>query len=290
MSWVTWPGESMGNTHVAWTDDAGRLEKRLLRGKWSQQYVCAATPFISFGELCLIVTYACGDNPAIIRLSGRIDSFIPMYLTGDGMKPHVSRLPDGDEIVVHTNTHIQPCSRVATFQVVLFRICSKDKTYTCITRFHTDAWSGYGVDYPIAYLPNMGKLVTLQQASDKFAMFSDIIVAIVPTFVNGGGDIQARVERIYDTNGDHVLIRIRPEDDGHKSEIGFIADYNLSSSSLTILDTIIGPGSRYNARYAAENIAVSICIATICPEKLGIIRKAYNLIDGSSYMLTDEIT
>jgi hypothetical protein len=288
MSWVAWrkgiPGAIL---NVVWVNDNGQLENSPLRESLGGvQYHFRATPFISFGELCLIVeSHVDASSPTItiLRLGRGCNNPINMRISVGYVTPHVSRLPDGDEIVVYAYN----CYRlngIPVFRIAFFRIYSKDKTYARIATIHDNEWVGYAAEYPIAYLPTMGKIIKTQRPGGL--IYDDIIVPVVPTFVNGGGDINARVTRIFDTSGDHVLVLVRPEDGDHTSAIGFVADYNLSSSSLTILDMVIV--SAYNARYAAENIVMSIS-ATVDHQMARITRKVYNLTDGSNYVLTDEM-
>jgi hypothetical protein len=269
-----------GDLRVIWTNVTGCLESRLMRGGKYLLEGYIGTPFISLGEVCLLIRSGKDGTIDILRPDGEDTSHTNTYLWLSGKPPHVARLPNGDEIVSYMYTHPHTGNRT----MVIFRICCRDKTCVLISSIN-------GVDNTIsrydnslyAYLPSEGKIITEPIACIDFSGYSDLISTIAPRNIRlGNMTYHPRVEKIYDTFGDRMLILARV---GCNNE-SYIVDYSFSTQAATVLDGC-GPhvGERHNAGYAAENI---VMIITLIKFRY-VVRKIVNMTDQSEYILTDSV-
>ena len=270
------------NLRFIWVNDAGCLESRYLRGVGYTIAKYIGIPFISLGEVCLLITSTRGHGTAYVFRIGGEDNMADIYFTDEGDPPHVSRLPDGDEIVSYIY------SRFGNFRyttMAIFRICDHDKTCVPISSINDDYdWERSCYNRVLyAYLPSEGRVITKPIALIDFSGYSDVISTIVPDIITCG-NVNAHVEKIYDTFGDRMLIRARTNSECHEYAY-YIAEYSFSSNTLTILDVDELRGRHYKAAYVAENIVSMITLINA----RNVVRKMINMIDQSEYIFTDSV-
>ena len=270
------------NLRVIWANDAGRLESRLLRGcKYSTHAEYIGIPFISLGEVCLLITSTEGDGMADVFRPGGADNMANIYFHPSD-PPHVSRLPDGDEIVSHMYSRFSDTRYIT---MAIFRIRGSDKTCAPIASIIDDGdWAISGYDRLLyAYLPSKGRVITRPSTHTDLNRYSDVISTIAPYIITCG-NVTASVQRIFDTVGDRMLISAHVYSGCHEYPLPYyIADYSFSSKTLTILD--VDNLRRRNACYAAENIVMTMMLTGANT----VVRKMINLSDRSEYILTDPV-
>lgn len=264
------------DAYVFWWGHDGQPKARHLRtdrhvvGMWG-------IPFISFGELCLVVGHETDESATIARI-------------GDGIAPvdcflssnvHVSRLPDGDEIV--------SCVTYDNYYetTVVYRISAKDRTYK-----HVQSSPQMFVDsnylMPFVYSVDMQKVIAAQP---DLKYGSDLIAPIIPSTIAIGGDMFT-LRRIYDTRDNRALLQAVMQSVHEDGSVGYSADihlleYNLRTHESAVIAEIDDLPN--NAAYVAQNIVVVTMVRTSGPGRYRLYRSMINLADMTRYLVSDDI-
>ena len=266
---------------VIWADSDGCLVSRLLHGGVCTKEGYIGIPFISLGEVCLLITPIDRHGTASVFRPGREDTSIAnnIYLGPSNKPPHVARLPNGDEIVSYMYAHFDNYD----ITMVIFRICCRDKTCMLISSINSVYRASLRHDHMLyAYLPSKGKIITRPNTCNDFSGYSYLISSIIPSNITLD-NVPVRVQRIFDTFGDRMLILAHMFNE--RSDTYYIADYSFSTQAATILDVYDPYLRQYNAGYAAENIVMMI---TLIDASI-VVRKIVNMTDCSEYILTDPV-
>jgi hypothetical protein len=274
MSWVAISDDT--SVRVFWYGYDGQPKSQLLRADTRVAVLCGI-PFISFGELCLVTGYETGESATIVRLGNAEIAPVSYFLS---CNVHVSKLPDGDEIV-SCATYDDYCEITD-----VYRISANDRQYARILRL-PPAYMGAYYCTPFVYSADMQKVIAAQ-SDQKYDI--DLIAPIIPTTIAIGGDVFI-LRHICDTRDNRALLQAvmrSVSEDGNIGRHTYLLEYNLRTNDSIMITEIDDDVHKRNVVYVAQNIVV-VTMVRRRNEIYRLQRLVINLADMTKYLVSDDI-